>query len=311
MRTIRVASRTSQLAMTQTQWVIQSLSNRCPGISFEIVPIRTKGDKILDVTLSKIGGKGLFVSEIEDSILQNEADIAVHSMKDVPYDLAPGLQLAGIPTREDPRDVLVSSEGMGLDSLPTGAKIGTSSLRRMIQLKSRRPDLRIEPLRGNIDTRLRRVKDGDFDAIVLAAAGLHRMGWAETVTEYLSPDLCLPAIGQGVLAVECRTSDEEVFQMLQDWSDEETVATVRAERALLQGLQGSCQVPIGGYATLREDGSIELTGLVAHPDGSDMLREVAVGNDSVEVGERLAAELLASGADEWIRLARTGLNERA
>ncbi|WP_067617507.1 hydroxymethylbilane synthase [Alicyclobacillus acidiphilus] len=309
MNTIRVASRTSQLAMTQTNWVIDRLTEILPGTSFEVVPIRTKGDQILDVTLSKIGGKGLFVSEIEHALLHGEADIAVHSMKDVPYELAPGLQLAGIPKREDPRDVVISASGLPLNQLPNGARVGTSSLRRVTQLRMVRPDFHIEPLRGNIDTRLRRVREGEFDAIVLAAAGLHRMGWQGQITEYLPPDVCLPAIGQGVLAVECRESDADLVAVLRRWSDRETVEAVTAERALLHGLQGSCQIPIGGYATLDDSGVIHLTGLVADPDGDACVRESAAGTDPVQLGKALADKLLSLGADEWIAKAEARLKQ--
>ncbi|GLG00911.1 porphobilinogen deaminase [Alicyclobacillus hesperidum subsp. aegles] len=306
MRTVRVATRTSQLAMTQTQWVVNELRALREDWTFELVPIRTKGDRILDVTLSKIGGKGLFVSEIEEALRLGQADLAVHSMKDVPYELAAGLVIAGIPMREDARDVVVSRAGCSLAELPNGARVGTSSLRRMAQLRRARPDLRIEPLRGNIDTRLRRAEQGDFDAVVLAAAGLHRMGWQQRIHEYLSVDVCVPAVGQGVLAVECREDDETLVNMLNRWSHPLTVTAVAAERAFLRRLQGSCQVPIAGYATVSGEGLdqvIRLTGLVAHPAGSELLRLEADGRDPQAVGVKLAEELLARGADRWIQMA--------
>ncbi|GEO25846.1 porphobilinogen deaminase [Alicyclobacillus acidoterrestris] len=304
MRRIRVASRRSQLAMTQTNWVIDALRARRPDWTFEIVPITTKGDEILNVTLSKVGGKGLFVSEIEAVLTSHQADLAVHSLKDVPYELADGLVLAGIPQREDPRDALVSSDGQTLSDLPTGAIVGTSSLRRMALLKNLRPDLHVEPLRGNIDSRLRRAERGEFAAIILAAAGLVRMGWQNRVSEFLQPDDFIPAIGQGVLGVECRESDAELVEELKAWTDVPTALCAQAERTLLTTLQGSCQVPIAGYAQLDQDGIITLTGFVAAPDGSKSLREQASGRDAVAVGKTVAEALLARGADEYLRSAQ-------
>lgn len=304
MRVIRVASRRSQLAMTQTRFVIAALQERRPDWSFEIVPITTKGDQILNVTLSKVGGKGLFVSEIEQVLTEEKADIAVHSLKDVPFELAEGLALAGIPTREDPRDALISHEGRTLAELPQGALIGTASLRRAAQLRHHRPDLRIEPLRGNIDTRLRRAEAGDFDAIVLAAAGLHRMGWSDRITEYLPADLCVPAVGQGILGVECRVRDAELVAELTAWTDKPTARRAAAERALLRKLEGSCQVPIAGFAELNADDSLTLTGLVAHPEGTGAVRQQAVGHDAVELGKSLADTLISQGADAYLAAAR-------
>ncbi|WAH39188.1 hydroxymethylbilane synthase [Alicyclobacillus dauci] len=309
MRRIRVASRTSQLAMTQTKWVIEALRARRSDWSFEIVPITTKGDKVLNVTLSKVGGKGLFVSEIEDVLTQNQADLAVHSLKDVPYELAEGLALAGIPAGEDPRDALISHRGLTLMELPQGAVVGTSSLRRAVQLRSQRPDLKIEPLRGNIDSRLRRAEAGEFDAIVLAAAGLLRMGWADKVTEYLSTDACVPAVGQGILGVECRNLDEEVRAELEAWTDAATLRRARAERALLKKLQGSCQVPLAGYAETRQDDSIVLTGLVANPVGDGMVRNQLTGTDPEQLGYELANNLLDLGADEYLAAAKRDARE--
>lgn len=311
MRTIRVASRKSDLAMTQTRWVIETLLKQKPAWSFEIVPITTKGDRILDVTLSKVGGKGLFVSEIEQAIQSGDADMAVHSMKDVPFELAAALVIGGIPEREDPRDVFVSTQASTLDGLPEGAVVGTSSLRRMAQLRRLRQDISVVPLRGNIDTRLRRAEAGDFDAILLAAAGLHRMGWAGRVTDYLSTEACVPAIGQGALAVECRENDIELREILTTWSHPDTVAAVTAERALLQALQGSCQVPIAGYAIVLGDGRLQLTGLVADPDGFDIVKTTRTGRDALELGREVAAELKSGGAAEWIRAAMelAGQNE--
>ncbi|GMA60558.1 hydroxymethylbilane synthase [Alicyclobacillus fastidiosus] len=306
MRTIRVASRRSQLAMTQTNWVIDELRARRPDWTFEIVPITTKGDKILDVTLSKVGGKGLFVSEIEDVLTAEYADLAVHSLKDVPYELAQGLVLAGIPLRADPRDALISHDGTTLAQLPEGAVVGTSSLRRAAQLQTLRPDLRVEPLRGNIDSRLRRVIDGEFAAIILAAAGLSRMGWQDRITEYLDPDAFIPAVGQGILGVECRASDAELVQELGRWTDPFTADCAVAERTLLTELQGSCQVPIAGYARRNSAGDLTLTGFVANPQGAGSLRFEAAGMEPAALGSIVAQTLLQRGAANYLRAASEG-----
>lgn len=290
--------------MTQTRYVMGELQKLDASLTFEIIPIVTKGDQILDVTLSKVGGKGLFVSEIEQALLDGHADIAVHSMKDVPYELAEGLIIAGIPAREDARDVLISAVAPSLEQLPHGARVGTSSLRRMAQLMMVRPDVVVEPLRGNIDTRLKRAEAGDFDAIILAAAGLHRMGWKSRITEYLSPQVCLPAVGQGILGIECRAEDTAVVDLLKSWSDANTTLAAQAERALLKSLEGSCQVPIAGYATILSDGQIELTGLVAHPEGRAVLQSRRVGTHPETLGRELAEHLISEGADEWIAMAR-------
>lgn len=309
MRTIRVASRTSELAMTQTQWVIQELLKINSDFDYTVVPITTKGDRILDVTLSKVGGKGLFVSEIEQAILTGVADMAVHSLKDVPHQVEDGLVIAGIPQREDPRDVLVSKESSSISALRDGATIGTSSLRRLAQIRHCRPDIRVESLRGNINTRLRRAEMGDFDGIILAAAGLLRMGWGPRINEYLPVDVCVPAIGQGALAVECREDDSELIDCLRSLSHAETVAAVTAERSLLRALDGSCQVPIAGYAVVLDDGQLQLTGLVAHPDGSDLVQTTLIGEDPVQLGQDVARRLIANGAQAWIELARNSASE--
>ncbi|MFB5191087.1 hydroxymethylbilane synthase [Alicyclobacillus fastidiosus] len=307
MRTIRVASRRSQLAMTQTNWVIAELQARRPDWTFEIVPITTKGDQILDVTLSKVGGKGLFVSEIEDVLTAEHADLAVHSLKDVPYELAQGLVLAGIPLRADPRDALISHDGRSLSQLPAGSIVGTSSLRRAAQLQALRPDLRIEPLRGNIDSRLRRVAEGEFAAIILAAAGLSRMGWQDKITEYLDPEDFIPAVGQGILGVECRAKDDELVQELGKWTDQNTADCAAAERTLLTELQGSCQVPIAGYARRNGAGDLTLTGFVANPQGPGSLRFEATGmEDPSALGSIVAQTLLQRGAGDYLRAASEG-----
>lgn len=305
MRNIIVGSRQSTLALTQTNQTIQLLKEKCAeaGLSytFEVKPIITRGDRILDVTLSKVGGKGLFVKEIEQALMDQEIDLAIHSMKDMPFELPEGLTIGAIPLREDPRDVLISRAGIRLEELPVGAKVGTSSLRRAAQLQAFRPDLQIESIRGNIDTRIRKLTEEGFDAILLAAAGLYRMGWLDRATEYLSTDICLPAVGQGALAIECRKDDEEVLKLLHLINDPVTAQTVAAERRLLGLLNGGCQVPIGAYATAQSyetnETTIMLTGMVASPDGKELLRETAVGSDPNQVGLEVAQALLRRGAD--------------
>lgn len=311
MRNIIVGSRQSALALTQTNQTIELLRELCvrDGLSytFEVKPILTRGDRILDVTLSKVGGKGLFVKEIEDAMLNGDIDLAIHSMKDMPFELPEGLVIGAVPEREDPRDCIISREGKRLSELPQGARIGTSSLRRSAQLQAYRPDLRIESIRGNIDTRLRKLTEEGLDAILLAAAGLHRMGWKDRITEYLSPDICLPAVGQGALAIECRSADAEVLDLLGRLNDEATARTVAAERRLLGLLNGGCQVPIGAYAVLTSEnsgGGLQLTGLVASPDGSRLLRESASGDEPEPVGAAAADALLRRGADKLLAEAR-------
>lgn len=261
----------------------------------------TKGDVILDVTLSKVGGKGLFVKEIEQSLLDRRIDLAVHSMKDVPSELQDGLVIGAVPKRVDPRDVLISRDGRTLDELPEGALVGTSSLRRAAQLRAYRPDLRIESIRGNIDTRLRKLQEGNFDAIVLAAAGLERVNWQGTVSQYLPVEISLPAVGQGALAIECRADDDELLELLAGLDDPETRLTVEAERAFLRRLQGGCQVPLGAYAVLAgtaPDGGAEirLTGFVGSPDGRRLYKHSQTGSDPEALGRAVAERLLSEGA---------------
>lgn len=305
MLSMKVASRKSALAMTQTKWVISELETLHQDVSCEIVPVVTKGDKILDVTLSKVGGKGLFVSEVEACMLDGTADFAVHSLKDVPALLADGLVLIAMPKREDPRDALISKGGRSFADLPAGARVGTSSLRRVAQLQAARPDLRFESIRGNIDTRLRKLDTEGLDAVVLAAAGLHRMGWGDAITEYLSPAICLPAIGQGILGVEGRRDDESVGRRLFDLNDGPTSRAAAAERTLLAELNGGCQIPIGGYAVVSADGEVQLQGMVASVDGREIIRATASGGDPKEVGRSVANQLRAQGADMLIQLAVT------
>lgn len=311
MRKIKVGTRQSALAMTQSGQTIDALKTlaakaRLP-LDFEVVPIVTRGDRILDVTLSKVGGKGLFVKEIEEALLGGEIDIAIHSMKDMPFELPEGLVIGCVPPREDPRDALVNLTSSTLSDLPPGARIGTSSLRRSAQLQSRRPDFRIESLRGNIDTRLRKLESEGLDAIVLAAAGLKRMGWSDRITAYIEPEDCLPAVGQGALAIECRASDEEVLALLGMLNDTAAERAVAAERTFLGLLNGGCQVPIGAYATAsstESDAVVSMTGMVAAADGRLVLKASASGSDPADVGRRVAEELLAKGADVLLAEAR-------
>ncbi|MCL6592687.1 MAG: hydroxymethylbilane synthase [Alicyclobacillus sp.] len=302
---LRVATRTSALALRQTQWVLDQLHQRVPDLTFELVPVVTRGDRILDVALAKIGGKGLFVSEVEAQLLAGNADLAVHSLKDVPAELAPGLVFGSVPVRADARDALVSARGQGLAALPPGARIGTSSLRRSAQLLALRPDLQIVPLRGNIDTRLRKLENEGLDAIVLAAAGLERMGWSERITERLAPEVCLPAVGQGILALECRADNPRVQRWLAALHDPVTAAAARAERALLTALNGGCQVPLAGYAQTLPDGGVWLRGLVASLDGRWCVRAEARGSDPEAVGREVARRLREQGADRLLETTAT------
>lgn len=316
-RIIVVGTRQSQLALTQTGQVIATLEKLCQEhglpFAFEIRKILTKGDRILDVTLSKVGGKGLFVKEIEQAMLDKEIDLAVHSMKDMPSELPEGLINGAIPIRVEPRDALISIEGLSLEELPHGAKVGTSSLRRSSQLRAIRPDLRLESLRGNIDSRLRKLETEGFDAIILAAAGLKRMGWEDRITSLLPVDVCLPAVGQGALGLECREDDTELRHLLSLYNDRVTSLTVTAERRFLAVLNGGCQVPIGAYAVWNgkngDDssagaGSITLTGMVGDPDGSLILRETLTGEDPASLGEKVANKLILQGADRILAAAR-------
>ncbi|MFP7477983.1 hydroxymethylbilane synthase [Terribacillus saccharophilus] len=300
MRKIIVGSRKSNLALTQTKWVIEQLKQAGAPYEFEIKKIETKGDKILDVTLSKVGGKGLFVKEIEQAMYDEEIDMAVHSMKDMPSELPVGLTIASVPVREDYRDALISKNHVSLRELPEGAIVGTSSLRRASQILAIRPDIEIKPIRGNIDTRMKKLENEDFDAIVLAAAGLKRMGWGdEIVTEFLETDLCLPAIGQGALAIECRDTDMELIELLAKINDSYTQQTVAAERTFLYLMNGSCQVPIAGVAHMEED-DVVLTALIASADGKQVFKEEVRGADPQEVGKLAAEKMQEQGAQDII-----------
>lgn len=295
-RTVRIGTRGSLLALQQSNWVRDKLMRRWPGLAVELHIIKTTGDKILDVPLAKVGGKGLFVKEIEDALEAGEVDLAVHSMKDVPAELPDGLVIAAIPCREDPRDVLVARRARSLDELSWEAKVGTSSLRRAAQLKAIRPDLQVETLRGNLDTRLGKAEKGVFDAVILAAAGLHRMGWQGRITQYLDPDHFLPAVGQGALGIEAREDDTEVIALLTPLHHPETTVAVTAERSFLAELQGGCQVPIGGHARISGE-NVHLDGLIASVDGVTLLRRSgqAPCTEADQLGRRIAQELLAAG----------------
>jgi hydroxymethylbilane synthase len=294
---LRIATRKSPLALWQAEHVAAALRRAYPGLSVEIRGMTTRGDKILDAPLAKVGGKGLFVKELEQGMLDGIADIAVHSMKDVPVDCPAGLHLPVILEREDPRDAFVSNRFDGLADLPEGARVGTSSLRRQCQILERRPDLRIEPLRGNVNTRLARLDGGDYEAIILAAAGLKRLGFASRIRRLLETDESLPAIGQGAIGIECRTDDARTNALIAPLHHPETAQRVLAERALNHRLQGGCQVPIAGHATLDGD-RLHLSGLVGDPNGSRTLRAQAEGRsmDAEAIGAAVADALLGQGA---------------
>ncbi|RFA34553.1 hydroxymethylbilane synthase [Virgibacillus dokdonensis] len=309
MRKLVVGSRKSNLALTQTNWVINQLKQAGVENDFEVKKIVTKGDRILDVTLSKVGGKGLFIKEIEEAMYNKEIDLAVHSMKDMPSAMPEGLIITTIPEREDHRDAFLSKGNIRLKDLPKGAIVGTSSLRRAAQIQAVRPDVTIKWIRGNIETRIRKLKEEDYDAIVLAVSGLKRVGLSETlITEYLEPDVCVPAVGQGALAIECRSEDDELKKLLATIHDEDTARTVTAERTFLHLLEGGCQVPIGGYAYLQGE-SIVLTAFVGTPDGKTVLKEVVQGSDPEAVGRKAATLLQNRGAKEIIEKVKEELNE--
>ncbi|EDL64666.1 hydroxymethylbilane synthase [Bacillus sp. SG-1] len=310
MRKIIVGSRRSKLALTQTNWVISQLKELDSSFEFEVKEIVTKGDQILDVTLSKVGGKGLFVKEIEQAMLDKEIDMAVHSMKDMPAELPEGLCIGCIPEREDHRDAFISKDHVKLADLPAGAIIGTSSLRRGAQILAQRPDLEIKWIRGNIDTRLGKLETEDYDAIILAAAGLSRMGWtSNVVTEFLDPEVCVPAVGQGALSIECREDDEELLGLLGKFASDQVTKTVTAERTFLHKMEGGCQVPIAGYAELLQEEDVKLTVLVASPDGKDIYKETVTGSDPVQVGEEAAALLTERGAKALIDKVKEELDQ--
>ena len=301
-KTLKIATRQSPLALWQANYVKDRLQQLYPDLTIELVPMVTKGDVILDSPLAKIGGKGLFVKELENALLNKEADIAVHSMKDVPMQFPEGLGLAVICQREDPRDAFVSHSYRTFAELPQGAVVGTSSLRRQCQLKALRPDLDIRSLRGNVGTRLSKLDNGDYDAIILASAGLIRLGLADRIASFIDVEQSLPAAGQGAVGIECRTDDVQVHALLAPLADAETTYCVRAERAMNNHLQGGCQVPIGGYAVLQQ-GQLYLRALVGDIDGSRIIR--AEGKSAVEnaevLGVQIAEQLLTQGADKILQ----------
>lgn len=300
MKKFIVGSRRSQLALTQSKQFIKSLKEKHPDVEIEIKEIVTKGDQIVNVQLSKVGGKGLFVKEIEAALYNKEIDFAIHSLKDVPSELPEGLTLGCIPEREDPRDAYIAKNNVKLNELHEGAIIGTSSLRRGAQLLNLYPHLKIEWIRGNIDTRLKKLETENFDAIILAAAGLNRMGWSsDIVTEYLAPETMLPAIGQGALGIECRSDDVETIELLSTVHDKETEICTQAEREFLRLMDGSCQVPIAGYATLKED-EIEFTGLIMSTDGKEKYKVTEKGTDPKRLAQKVAEHMQDSGAQKII-----------
>lgn len=308
-RIVKVVSRDSALAMWQTNFVVSLLREATDAYEFEIVPLKTKGDKVLDVSLAKIGDKGLFTKELEDGLLSGEMDFAVHSLKDIPTELPKGLQLSAMLKRHNPADVLISEKYNSFETLPQGAKIGTSSLRRKAQLLYRRPDLNIQDLRGNVNTRMRKLREEGFDGIILAAAGVERMEWKEYITEELSYDLCLPAVSQGIIAVETRSADEEIVALVQLIHDKESEVCALAERALLRALEGGCQVPIAGHASVSGDELI-LDGLIGAIDGKIVIRDQVRGDVSQAeaLGQLLAERLSAQGGKEILEQIRMELN---
>ena len=301
--TVRIATRKSALALWQAEYVKAQLEHFHPNINVVLVPMTTKGDIILDTPLAKVGGKGLFVKELEVAMLEDRADIAVHSMKDVPVEFPEGLGLEVICPREDPRDAFVSNTIKSLAELPQGAVVGTSSLRRQCQIKALRPDLDIRDLRGNVNTRLKKLDNGEYDAIILAAAGLIRLEMPERIQEFIEPEVMLPANGQGAVGIECRTTDETLKALLAPLGCETTRVRVLAERAMNRALEGGCQVPIGSYTVIQENGEMFLRGLVGATDGSEILTSEITGSieEAEQLGNTLADQLLEKGADKILR----------
>jgi hydroxymethylbilane synthase len=302
---IIIGTRGSKLALWQTNWVKGELERLHEGLQVAIEIISTKGDRVQDVSLPKLGeqGKGLFTQELEEAIHERRVDLAVHSLKDLPTELPAGLHIGAISEREDVRDALVARAGIqDFSSLPQKALIGTSSLRRQAQVSAARPDLRLEPVRGNVDTRLRKLDEGQFDAIILASAGLHRLGLAERITEHLRVDLVLPAVGQGALAIETRSDDAEINGIISALNHEATQLACQAERAFLKGLGGGCLVPIAAHAEIASS-DLTLTGLVASPDGTEVVRGKVTGPlaEAEPLGKQLAAELIEQGAGEILK----------
>jgi len=299
LKTLRIGTRKSPLALWQANHIKTELEKRHPDLQCELVRLSTEGDRILDTPLAKVGGKGLFIKELEQALMDGRADIAVHSMKDVTVDLPDGLHIPVICKRELPWDAFVSNQYDAFSDLPEGARLGTSSLRRQMQLAHVRPDLDIVSLRGNVNTRLARLDNGDFDAIILAAAGLIRLEMSDRIAETLGPDVSLPAVGQGAVGVECREDDDETLELLMPLNDAPTHARVIAERAMNAALEGGCQVPIAGFAEIHDE-TLHLRGIVGSPDGKRMLKAEITGpaTDARELGAELAQQLLDQGAGE-------------
>ncbi len=302
MTALRIGSRGSALALWQAEHVRSWLAAR--GQAAEIIRIRTAGDQFQRGSVAGIGLKGVFIKEIEDALLSGQVDLAVHSMKDMPTEIPSGLEIAAIPQREDPRDCLISRRGAKLSGLPEGARVGTSSLRRAAQLRHHRPDLEIAELRGNVDTRLRKVQEGAYDAVVLARAGVKRLGYEGRITEVLEPEVMLPAVGQGALAIETRSANTDLFDLFAAFDHAETRTAISAERAVLAALEGGCQVPVGAWARL-ERGTLRLDTCVCAPDGSEVLRERSEGPAMrpEALGRAVARRLRAAGAERLLRLA--------
>ncbi len=304
-RRVRIGTRGSQLALRQAEEIAAGLRRAWPRIEVELVPIRTSGDRLATAHLAEVGGKGLFVQEIDDALREGRVDLAVHSLKDLPGERPRDLVLAAFPRREDPRDVLVGATPTSMDALPTGARVGTSSLRRSVQLLARRPDVAAMPIRGNVDTRLRKLRQGEYDALVLAAAGLRRLGLLDATATLLEPDEMLPAVGQGTLGVEARADDGEILALAEPLTDGETRTATLAERAFLEAVGGTCTTPLAAYAR-RAGNRLRLDAFVATPDGARVMRDGEVGDPEAPeaLGRRLAARLLAAGAETIIQTGR-------
>ncbi len=299
-RTITFGSRPSKLAQWQTGYVLDQLRASHPTLSFNLTTLVTQGDKNLDQPLPEMGGKGVFTAELEQALYEGKIDLAVHSLKDLPIESSPGLCIGAISARANAQDVLISASGRTLEMLPFGARVGTSSLRREAQLRAGRPDLTITPLRGNVDTRLRKVQQGEYDAIILAAAGIERLALGQTITEYLSFDVMLPAPGQGALAIQCRSDDGELLTLLQSVHDDATCRAVTSERAFLAGLGGGCSAPVAAYASINGQ-EINLRGLVISVDGRQAIRLQATGSNPNRLGEQLARQALDMGAGDILQ----------
>jgi hydroxymethylbilane synthase len=304
-RRVRIGTRGSQLALRQAEEIAAGLRRAWPRIEVELVPIRTSGDRLATAHLAEVGGKGLFVQEIDEALREGRVDLAVHSLKDLPGERPRDLVLAAFPRREDPRDVLVGATPTTMDALPTGARVGTSSLRRSVQLLARRPDVAAMPIRGNVDTRLRKLRQGEYDALVLAAAGLRRLGLLDATATLLEPDEMLPAVGQGTLGVETRADDGEILALAEPLTDRETRTATLAERAFLEAVGGTCTTPLAAYAR-RAGNRLRLDAFVATPDGARVMRDGEVGDPEAPeaLGRRLAARLLAAGAEAIIQTGR-------